>query len=173
MYPPLGEAQGSGGGPELEVQTTPGWKAFGREQAQRPAGPFTMAMLWRSVQQCGPGTPSPGPFGCSVEPRSEVESGCKTSPCAKARLRHTELLLYFRLALMCPGVVFCLCRFTEERGPRLCLGFLRLAEAVITWISLQWPLSPASLPPTKVHPCLSIPPLEIAELFKRSHRYLN
>lgn len=28
-------------------------------------------------------------------------------------------------------------------------------------------------PPKNVHPCLSIPPLEIAEVFERSHGYFD
>jgi len=40
-------------------------------------------------------------------------------------------------------------------------------------ISLVAITSRFPLPSTNVHPCLGIPPLEIAELVERSHRYLN
>lgn len=66
------------------------------------------------------------------------------------------MLLCFHLALMCWGVVFLsLRRFTGEWGPGPRLGFLRLAEAVITWTTLGWLLSPSSLP----HPQMFVPAL--------------
>lgn len=39
-----------------------------------------------------------------------------------------------------------------------------------SWVAVI-PFFPS--PPTNVRPCIGIPPLETAELFERSHRYLN
>ena len=130
IVPSTWRGAGRRGGPELEVQMAPGWKDFGREQAQRAAGPFATATPWRAVQQHGAGTRSCSAalpshsqrWKVGVKPAlcegsaQEHWGAALLSPCTGARLRNTGVLLYFHLALVRQGAVFHLCVGSQRNG---------------------------------------------------------